>query len=143
MTAFRHTARTLRADYLRCAAGLAMTAGPIAALPVANGFAWPLGIAAAAFVAYGIQIAINHASPIAMDDTGIARRGPLPRRIAWAELRSLRLKYFSTRRDRRGGWMQLVLKGRQDSIRIESTLNGFEDIVRRAATAARIAMKPE
>jgi hypothetical protein len=48
----------------------------------------------------------------------------------------MRLKYFSTRRDGAHGWMQLVLKGSDAKIRIESTLGGFADIVKRAAKAA-------
>ena len=40
------------------------------------------------------------------------------------------------RRDGRGGWMQMIVKGSGANIRIESTLAGFADIVARAVKSA-------
>lgn len=151
MTVYRYSARALAPDYVRCAAGLLLTLGPLAALTVLPWVAWALGLAAAAFAAHGVRTALRHLGAIEVDGGSIAVRGPLARRIAWRELTGLRLRYFSTRRDRARGWMLLTLRGRQGrgrragwgrgprgcgTIRIESTLPGFEDIVLRAAEAA-------
>ena len=49
----------------------------------------------------------------------------------------MKLSYFSTKRDRSGGWMQLVVGsagGR--AVKVDSSLDGFYDIVERAARAA-------
>ena len=66
--------------------------------------------------------------------------------MAWNNLKAVRLNYFSTRFDRTGGWMQLMLKGPGGpdgaAIRLDSTLEGFGDIARQAAAAARAARVP-
>ena len=49
----------------------------------------------------------------------------------------LKLSYFSTKRDRSDGWMQLAVRsagGR--AVKVDSSLEGFYDIVERAARAA-------
>ena len=47
------------------------------------------------------------------------------------------LRYYSTRRKRKDGWMTLTLKSGKHKIDIESTLPHFADIVARAAYAAK------
>jgi hypothetical protein len=63
--------------------------------------------------------------------------GPLGTRLAWEDVRGLSLRYFSTRRDRTGGWMQLKVRGEQRAVRIDSLINDFDVILERAARAAR------
>ena len=139
MAEYRHSFRSLGPDYLRSLAGLALTAGPLAFLPVLTIVGWALALAAIAFALSALNALARHLSVVLLDDTGLRVKGPLPRRIGWADMRGFRLRYFSTRRDREKGWMQLILKGKGRTIRIESTLNGFEDIVSRAAVAAAAA----
>lgn len=148
MTICRHSWRTLAPDYLRSLAGLALTALPLAALPLAPVVAWTLGAGAALFAVYGLRTVLRHAAPVAYDEEGIAVGGLRPRRIAWRELRSMRLRHFSARpgggrtepgetpAGPPGGWFELTLAGPAEKVRIESTLPGFEDIVLRAARAA-------
>src|SRR5262249_11190964 len=55
----------------------------------------------------------------------------------------LELSYFSTKRDRSGGWMQLTVGsagGR--AVKIDSSLDGFHDVVERAAEAANVTHLP-
>jgi hypothetical protein len=57
--------------------------------------------------------------------------------VEWARLDRLKLSYFSTKRDRSDGWMQLSVGsagGRM--VKVDSSLDGFHDIVERAARAA-------
>ena len=56
--------------------------------------------------------------------------------IQWADLCLLRLDYYSTRRDGEGGWMQLRLGDARRTIRIDSDLDGFAELVDAAARAA-------
>jgi hypothetical protein len=74
---------------------------------------------------------------IELDEDGIRARGPLGAAIRWEDLRSLRLDYFSTRRDGEGGWMQLRLRDAQHTIRFDSELDGFVGLVRVAVLEAR------
>ncbi|MBM3572175.1 MAG: hypothetical protein FJX52_07405 [Alphaproteobacteria bacterium] len=59
--------------------------------------------------------------------------------LEWPLIRDLRLRYYSTRRDRTQGWMQLRLDGPGGALSFDSHLEGFDDLVRRAAAAARTA----
>jgi hypothetical protein len=79
----------------------------------------------------------------------------LDREIGWSEMQDFRLRYYSTQRDRKEGWMQLILRGMASRapgqhevanpggpanggvIRMDSILPGFDDIVRQAHDAAR------
>jgi hypothetical protein len=66
------------------------------------------------------------------------RSVPWPKKtIAWSGLEEMALRYYSTRRKRKDGWMTLTLKSGKDKIDIESTLPHFADIVARAAYAAK------
>jgi hypothetical protein len=65
-------------------------------------------------------------------------RGLRRRAIAWAELDRLKLAYYSTRRDRRAGWMQLELAGGSARVTLDSRIDGFDLLVRRAAEAAAV-----
>ena len=136
MTAYRHTLRTIAPDYIRAGAGLAVTAGPILFVPTTEPVSWTLMFLVFLFAVYSGNVVIRHTSVIEMGESGITISGPLSRSLRWQDLEEMRLKYFSTRRDGAHGWMQLVLKGAGDKIRIESTLGGFADIVDRAAMAA-------
>ena len=71
-----------------------------------------------------------------MTETGIALVGPMPKSIEWRQLDRFALAYFSTRRDGRNGWMQLTLGAGARRIKLDSTLDGFEDVVCRGVAAA-------
>src|SRR5688572_24800369 len=83
---------------------------------------------------------------IAVTARDISLSAPWQARLAWHNLKAVRLNYFSTRFDRTGGWMQLMLKGHGGpdgaAIRLDSTLEGFSDIAKQAAAAARAARVP-
>lgn len=136
MSVHRYPRRSLAADYLRAAAGLALTAGPLAVTPAGTVAAPVLGGLAVLFALFGAHTALRQASRIEMDDQTLALIGPRTRRLAWRDMTGLRLRYFATRRDRTDGWMQLVLMSRGGTLRLDSSLEGFTVIARRAARAA-------
>ena len=145
MSIHRYPRRSLTGDYVRAAAGLALTAGPLAAVPAGSVAAPVLGAIALVFAAFGARTALRHASRVEMDDDRLALVGPWTRIVAWREITGFRLRYFATRRDRSGGWMQLVLTSPGATLRLDSTLEGFPAIARRAARAAcerRIELTP-
>jgi len=102
--------------------------------------AWVLTAVAALFLVYFGRTVCRQLTHIELDEAGICARGPAPgllsAAIRWDDLRLLRLDYYSTRADREGGWMQLKLGDAQRTIRIDSDLDGFVQIVERAARAA-------
>jgi hypothetical protein len=95
-----------------------------------------LGALAALFAAHGARTWVKSATRIAVDDEGIAVRGPRHARLRWDGLRQVSLTYYSTRRDGSKGWMQMKLKGEETTLRIDSTLDGFAALARRAAAEA-------
>ena len=49
--------------------------------------------------------------------------------MPWAEVDKINLRYFSTRRDRQNGWMQLRLDGGKTVVRIDSQITDFQQII--------------
>jgi hypothetical protein len=132
---FAYPRLVLLADYARASTGL-LFAAAIVFLPLHWALAITFAIIAALLFAFGLRTYLRQLSRIEISDTGIAVAGPLPRRVDWAELAGFRLRYFSMRRDRKRGWMELTLRGRTGTLSIESQIDGFGEIVERAARAA-------
>ncbi len=136
-----YPASAMIGDYLRAAAGLVPAGAIFATMPVAPVPATVLGGFAIVFGIFGLRTALRHNTSIEMTDTeirahGLVANGFIERTIAWAELDRLRLSYFSTRRDRKSGWMQLELAGNGVKLSLDSRIAGFGEVVQRAADAA-------
>lgn len=123
-------------DYARAAAGLTPAAAILAFSPVGAVAAGILGGFAALFALFGVRTALRHMTGVEISETGLSTSGPLGATIPWAELDGVKLTYYSTRRDRRDGWMQLELRGGGSVVRLDSRIEGFDTIVERAALAA-------
>lgn len=132
----RYPRTALLGDYARAGAGLAITALPLALLEVNRWIAVPLAAAALLFAVFALRTAQRQASRLELDDAGVTMRGPMGASLAWTDLRGLDLRYYSTKRDRSDGWMQLTLKGGGRRLRADSTLDGFDRLVETAAAAA-------
>jgi len=137
MTRHRYPRNVLSADYVRAAVGLAFTAGPVLTLQPAPAVAAILGSLAALFAAFALRTGLRHFTVIEVTPDAIAARGPLPCRLPWREITRLRLDYFSTRRQREQGWMQLKVSGGFRRIRVDSTIDGFEELANVVAGIAR------
>ncbi|HYC05896.1 MAG TPA: hypothetical protein VED40_21570 [Azospirillaceae bacterium] len=132
----RYPADALRGDHLRALAGLALTAGPFLLTTPHPLLAVPLALAAALFAAYEARTLLRQATTYRLDVEGIAARGPFGKPIKWAELSDVKLDYYSTRKDRKEGWMQLTLTGGGKRLALESSLDGFDRVAALAAEAA-------
>jgi len=140
-SAHRYSWRALLPGYAGSAIGLAFSLGPLAVAHPAGPVAWVLAAAAALFLVYFGRTVCRQLTHIELDENGIRAKGPLGAAIRWEDLRSLRLGYYSTRRDpegrtMQGGWMQLRLRDAQHTIRIDSELEGFVELVRTASAEA-------
>ena len=128
-------------DYAGSALGLAVTLAPLVFARPAAAAGWALAAAAALFLVYFGRTVCRQLTHIELDENGIRVRGPtvgpLSAAIRWEDLRSLRLDYYSTRRDNEGGWMQLRLRDARRTIRIDSELDDFVELVRVAVLEAR------
>ena len=135
-TRHSYPASAMIGDYLRAAAGLLPAGAIYATTPVGTVAATVLGGFAAIFGIFGLRTALRHNTSIEMTDSEIRARGLWQRTIRWDELDRLRLSYYSTRRDRKSGWMQLELRAGGAKLSLDSRIEGFDQVVRRAAEAA-------
>lgn len=137
MSVHRYPAAALRADYLRGGLGFAFTGGLVALArgePVTTGV---LGVCALLFLAFAVRTWLRHVTVIEVTGDGISTSGGRYVNLPWHDLCTLKLRYYATKRDRTGGWMQLDLVGGRQRLVVESSLDGFAELVRRAALAAR------
>ena len=141
--AYRYPPGSLVPDGLRALAGLAFTGAPLALLPVSAWFGALLAAGVVLFGVFGVLTALRVRTRVRMDEDGI-EAVPGRGRLRWAHLRNVKLRYFAVRREREPGggkglgrgWMQLVLTGDGRKLRIDSRLDGFDDVLRRVAAAA-------
>jgi hypothetical protein len=141
MSAHRYDRKALRGDYWRGGAGLAFSA---AALWIggSNAFTlWLFGLCAAVFALFLIRTGLRNLTIYELTADGLNRSNAAgwrwaERRFAWDGLERFRLRFFATRRDRSQGWMELSLRGRDGALKLESTLDGFEAVLKSAVAAA-------
>jgi len=131
-----YPAAAMAGDYLRAAAGLVPSGLLLVTLPVGATAAVVLGGFAAIFAVFGLRTALRHGTSLEMTGTELRARGPWHSTIEWAKLDRMRLAYYSVRRDRRSGWMQLDLGAGGQRLRLDSRIEGFDQLVRHAAIVA-------
>lgn len=145
MSRHSYPSKVLLADYLRSASGVFLPVALMIFTELLPLVFYAMAAVAILFAVYGLRTAWRQGTVLTVDGDGVRQEGPLggllDREIRWSEMRDIRLRYFSTRRDRRGGWMQLILRGGEigsrGAIHMDSNLPGFDDVVRQAHAAAR------
>jgi hypothetical protein len=136
MTSYAYPTSAMLSDYLRAAAGLVPTVAILAITPFGIVAASLLGGLAALFAVFGIRTALRHGTRIVVTEEALQASGWLRASIVWGELEKMKLVYYSTRRDRRDGWMQLELRSGWSTLRLDSRIEGFSELVERSARAA-------
>lgn len=138
MTTRHHYPRSaLVGDYVRGGAGVALMVLPLALLDLDTIVAAVFGVLALVFAVHLLRTVQRQVTVVETGGEGIVVRGPLGSAIRWDQIAGLRLKYYSTRRDRQQGWMNLTLRGGGRKLSLESSLTGFDGIAERAAANAR------
>jgi hypothetical protein len=139
----RYPIATLYGDYLRAAFGLVLTAGPLLVLELTHGVALVLAALGLLFAWFGARTVLRHLSRFELSPEAIALRGPLARRVAWADLERIKLAYYAPRRAHDRGWLQLELRSiDRGRIQLDSTLAGFDQVLEQASRAARAKALP-
>ncbi|MCG8594064.1 MAG: hypothetical protein MI785_06775 [Kiloniellales bacterium] len=139
-TTYRYPPSAILGDYLRAATGLAVGIGVLATVAISTVILIVFGGLTVIFLLFGLRTLQRHLTEITLNQDGIFRSDLYSQTLRWQDLRQLRLRYFGTHRQHRdgsGGFMQLSLKGKGRRMKIESDLEGFEDVTRLAAAAAR------
>jgi hypothetical protein len=136
MTSHRYPRNIVISDYARAGVGALLTLGPLTTVPVASLAGTVLGLLAALFVFFAGRTWVRSRTVVQLSDEGLAVTALRHKMIPWREIAELKLRYFATKRDRSQGWMQLTLKCANATLRVESSLEGFEAVTRAAAHAA-------
>lgn len=133
---FRYPASAMIGDYLRAAAGLGPTLLILATVSVGDVAAVVLSGFAAIFGAFAVRTALRHGTSLELGEDELRAVGLRRTVIPWNELDRMKLAFYSTRRDRKSGWMQLELGAGRARLSLDSRLDGFDRLVRHAVVAA-------
>jgi hypothetical protein len=135
----RYPPQTLWADYIRAAAGVVLCGAPLVALDVNKWLAAVLGAGFLLFALFLVRTAMRQKTRFVLGPDTLCVDGPAGTIVEWSRLDRLKLSYYSTKRDRTGGWMQLAVGSAGSGlVKVDSALDGFYDIVERAARAAEV-----
>lgn len=154
MTELRYPLSALIWDYARGIAGMAVCLVIVVTNTWQNQLVWLFAGLTVLFAVYTMLTVDKSLARFRVSEEGIECGAFRKRRIRWADLSELSLRYYPTSRSRKKGWMALTLKSgapkpdaaagrkatgadRATKLQIESTLPGFSEIVARAAHAAR------
>ncbi|MCH7944357.1 MAG: hypothetical protein IIB67_14170, partial [Proteobacteria bacterium] len=130
-TIHRYPRRAVIADGLRALAGMVMTFGPLAVFNIGSVMVYILTGLGALFLLFGFRTVLRHLTYVELSAGGIRIAGPVGRAIQWRDLDDMSLRYYTTRRDKLDGWMLLKIRGKGSVVTLDSSLEGFDDIVRR------------
>ena len=138
MTRHAYPLSAMVGDYLRAAAGLFPTIAILAIGPVGIVGGDDAGWVCCAFCGVRDPDRASPWHPIEVTETALQASGLLRASISWNELDRMKLAYYSTRRDGRGGWMQLELRAGWSTLRVDSRIEGFTELVEASAKAAEM-----
>ena len=133
---YRYPLKNLVGDYLRAAVGVGLLITPFF---YSFGAHWMitliLGGLLALFASFGVTTAVRQYSQVVGDEHGLRQIGPRPVALPWNEISNVDLRYFSTRREKGNGWLQLKVKGKGGQIKADSNLDDFDGLLSFVATA--------
>jgi hypothetical protein len=133
----RYPRQTLWADYIRAGVGAVLCGLPLLAIEVNRWVGAALAAGFVLFAAFFIRTALRQWTRYVLGPDTLCADGPAGSVVEWNRLDRMKLSYFSTKRDRSDGWMQLAIGSAGGRIvKVDSALEGFYDIVERAARAA-------
>lgn len=141
MTYHRYPLRSLVWDYLRAAVGILVTMLPLVLGKPGWFFFTLLATVAGLFFLYGLRTLSMQLTALEIRGDGLMSHGPRKRLFAWNGLSRVHMRYYSTqrdksRRDMKGGWMELKITAAPGTLRIDSEVSGFDEIVEAVAAAA-------
>ena len=139
MKVYRYPVRALSGDYIRAATGLAVGCGVLLSVPASPAIIGVFGGLAGLFSFFGYRTIERHVTKMAVTDREICSSGFGTRLLAWSDLKTIKLRYYGTKRQDRatGGFMQLTLKGGGTSLTCDSSMEGFAQVAWLATKAAR------
>ncbi len=133
MSVHRYSLQNLLPDYLRGGAGLIVGGGGWLLAPGMLHVIIIFGGLTVLFLLFTMRTVARQYTRIEMTDDAIISGGTRRLTLRWSDLDHVKLRYYSTRRNRSGGWMTLKLAGGRIAISVDSNIDGFDAIAARAA----------
>jgi hypothetical protein len=133
MSIHRYSLQNLLPDYLRGGAGLIIGGGGWLLAPGMLHVVVIFGGLTLLFLLFTMRTVARQYTRIEMTDDAITSGGTRRRTLRWSDLDRVKLRYYSTRRNRSGGWMTLKLARGRTAISVDSNIDGFDVIAARAA----------
>jgi hypothetical protein len=133
MSIHRYSLQNLLPDYLRGGAGLVIGAGGWLLAPGMLHVIVIFGGLTVLFLLFTMRTVARQYTRIEMTDDAITSGGARRLTLHWSDLDHVKLRYYSTRRNRSGGWMTLKLASGRTAISVDSNIDGFDAIAARAA----------
>lgn len=135
MSVHRYSLQSLLGDYWRSGVGLVVAGGVWLLAPSTPHVVVICGGLTVLFALFTMRTVARQYSRIEMTEDAITRWGTRQKHVRWSELERVKLRYYSTRRNRSSGWMTLKLSGKGAALTIDSNIDGFDAIAARAARA--------
>ena len=144
MSQHRYRRASLRGDYIRAGVGLALCGVLLYSVWDHDVTRWIFIVLVAFFVLFALRTLQRQVTEFELTPDGIRRsiaaggasgKG-FSKTLSWNSLDRVRLKYYSTRRDRSDGWMHLVMRTPEGRLSVDSTVDHFDRIAHAAARAA-------
>jgi hypothetical protein len=134
MSIHRYSLANLLPDYLRGGAGLIIGAGCWLLAPDAPYISLSFfGGLTVLFLLFTMRTVARQYTRIEMTEDAIISDGARRLTLRWSDLDRVKLRYYSTRRNRSGGWMTLKLTSGRTAISLDSNIDGFDAIAARTA----------
>ena len=130
---------SLAASYFKASFGLLVSGSALFFLNLSVGLLIIFAILFLMFVMFSIKVVLRSFTIVRLSEEGIHVTGTLRsgRFLRWEEAEGLKISYFSTRRDRESGSMQLSFYGRGRRITVDSSISQFNTIAEYTAAAVK------
>jgi hypothetical protein len=135
MSIHRYSLQNLLPDYLRGGAGMIIGGGGWLLAPGMLHVIVIFGGLTLLFLLFTMRTVARQYTRIEMTDDAITSGGTRRLALHWSDLDHVKLRYYSTRRNRAGGWMTMKLVSGRTAISVDSNIDGFDAIAARAARA--------
>ena len=127
---------SVRGDFIRAVLGMVLCSLPVLLgleLIVVLWFLVPLIIL---FLIFLVRTIFRYVTTVTVTEEWIRVNSFFKTTLYWSEVTDFKLSYYTLWRGGEKGWMEMQLRNAKKSIRIESSLIGFEQVASRALSAA-------
>lgn len=139
MTSHNYPSASILVDYAKAMSGLAISLLSLFLFGVSGILNIFLFCIAIIFLLFAIKTFIRNGTTVYLSEEEILVTSILLRKklLKLHETKGLKLNYYSTRRDRERGWMQLSIYDKKQKISIDSSISNFESIAKKIANMAK------